>query len=105
MKTIDLEEFKKIGRERFGDDTEKWKFVCPRCGESQSAEDLVKTGVDKSDVEKYVGFSCIGRFTKERGCDWTLGGLFQLHNLEIVTDDGKHHPHFELAESAQPHKE
>jgi len=25
-------------------------------------------------------------------------GLFQLHELEIITDDGVHHPRFALAE-------
>lgn len=99
MKILKLEEFKKLAAERFGSETHKWKFVCPRCKTAQSAEDLVAAGVSKDDVEKYVGFSCIGRFDETKGCNWTLGGLFQLHDLEIETEDGKLHKHFDLAEA------
>lgn len=35
------------------------------------------------------------------GCNWTLGGLFQRHQLEVVTDDGVRHPHFDLATKGQ----
>jgi hypothetical protein len=91
-------------------------FVCPLCGCIQSARDLigVGAGADFEAVRGYVGFSCVGRFTGAgsarkqadgRPCDWTLGGLFQLHDLEVITPDGGHHPHFELAtpEQAQAH--
>jgi hypothetical protein len=38
-------------------------------------------------------------------CNWTLGGLFRTHTLEVVTPDGKKHPRFEVAtpEQAQAH--
>jgi len=73
-----------------------------------------------ADVQKYFGFSCVGRFTgagnppkpedkgkEQKGCNWTLGGLFQMHDLEVVTPDGKKHPCFEPAtpEQAKAHKE
>lgn len=99
MKIIKLEEFRKEATERFGVDMRKWKFKCPKCGEPQSAEDLVAAGVDQADIEKYLGFSCVGRFTENKGCNWTLGGLFQIHELEIETDDGEKHPRFDLAEA------
>lgn len=100
MDVITLEDFKAKAIELFGKDPIKWKFKCPRCGESQSAEDFLDAGLDKNDVEKYIGFSCIGRFidvAEEKGCDWTLGGLFQMHDIEISDDNGKSHPHFDLA--------
>lgn len=91
-------------------------FKCPMCGTIQSGRDLIAAGAGVSfdDVERYVGFSCIGRFTgapapraKPDGkpCNWTLGGLFSLHKLEVVDDDGGAHPRFELAtpEEAQAH--
>jgi hypothetical protein len=62
------------------------------------------------DVEKYLGFSCVGRFTGQGapgkadagcGCNWTLGGLFQMHKMEVVMDDGKSCPIFELATPEQ----
>lgn len=91
-------------------------FKCPMCGTIQSAADLMMA-IDKrcsvppgsttfEDVRRYIGYSCVGRFTGQkftreckgagRGCDWTLGGLFKLHTLEVYKD-GEAHPHFELA--------
>lgn len=93
-------------------------FKCPICGTIQTPRDLIEAGAGSNfdDVEKYIGFSCIGRFTnagpfiKDRtppaiGCDWTLGGLFHLHKLEVINDEGKACPQFELAtpREAQEH--
>jgi hypothetical protein len=92
-------------------------FKCPMCGTVQSARDLIAAGAGKDfdEVEKFLAFSCVGRWTNAgphkngrppgNGCDWTLGGLFRLHVLEVVTDDGAKHPRFELAtpEEAQAH--
>ena len=85
---------------------------CPMCQTLQSAESLINAGAgdDFEAVEKYLGFSCVGRFTgassprkKPDGkpCNWTLGGLFQTHKLEVITPDGKRHPHFEVATAAE----
>ncbi|SEO65218.1 VVA0879 family protein [Nitrosovibrio sp. Nv6] len=90
---------------------------CPICKTIQSASDLIAAGAGKNfdEVEKYLGFYCIGRFTRAgghkkgvppgRGCDWTLGGFLQAHELEVVTPDGVHNPRFALAtpEEAQAH--
>lgn len=91
-------------------------LICPMCQTLQSATDLIKAGAgaDFDAVEKYLGFSCVGRFTgagsprKEpdgKPCNWTLGGLFHTHKLEVETPDGKKHPRFEPAtpEQAQAH--
>lgn len=83
-------------------------FKCPMCGTVQSMHTLISAGAgeDEKSVEKYIGFSCVGSFTgsgsprKESDgnpCNWTLGGLFQLHKLEVQTPDGEYHPHFEFA--------
>jgi len=108
MKTMSLKEYMDEAKKRFGTEPINWKFVCPICKTEQTAADLVAAGVDRKEVENYIGFSCIGRWTNAgpckkadkpgKGCDWTLGGLFQLHELEIITDDGVHHPRFALAE-------
>jgi hypothetical protein len=84
----------------------------------QTGNDLIRAGAGKTfeDVEKYLGFSCVGRFTGAKSprkepdgkpCNWTLGGLFSLHTLEVVTPDGEHHPRFEVAtpEQAQRYHE
>lgn len=85
-------------------------FVCPICRTVQSMRSFDAVG--KADIaENQVGFSCIGRQTNAgphkrgedpgRGCDWTLGGLLRLHDLEVTTDDGVVHPTFALASSEQ----
>lgn len=95
---------------------EHFALVCPRCKCVQSAQDLIKSGAgdDFAAVEKYLGYSCVGRWMgagsarKEPDglpCNWTLGGLFQLHELEVITPDGEAHPRFMPAtpEQAQAH--
>ena len=70
------------------------KHICPMCKTAQSAQDFVDAGIDRTEVEKYIGFSCIGRVDNSKGCDWSLGGLFQIHGLLVEDEDGKHHPRF-----------
>ena len=92
-------------------------FKCPICATVQSMRSLIKAGAGETEdeVEKFVGFSCVGRFSNAgphkpgtkpgKGCDWTLGGVFRVHTLEVETPDGKVHPRFEIAtpEEAQEH--
>lgn len=60
----------------------------------------MSAGIAEDDVDNYIGFSCVGRFNnKKTGCDWTLGGLFKMHEFEIEDEDGNMHPRFELAEA------
>jgi len=102
-KLINVEDFKQEAIKRFGEDAKYWKFVCPKCGTIQSAMDFREhTDVKLGDISQYIGFSCIGRFTDKMGCDWTLGGLFKIHKIEIIAEDGSHHPRFELAKAEKP---
>lgn len=92
-------------------------FCCPMCQTVQSAFDLIAAGAGEQfeDVEKYLGFSCVGRWLDSgpppgvpgRGCNWTLGGLLRLHKLEVETPDGKRHPRFEpcTPAEAQAHRD
>lgn len=94
-------------------------FKCPICATVQSARDLINAGAGKTfdDVQKYLGFSCVGRFTNAgpfdrkgknnlpgNGCDWTLGGLLRFHKMEVY-DEGEVHMRFEVCtpEEAQAH--
>lgn len=106
MKTVTLEEFRAKLREQGGNPLQ-WKVICPSCGTEQCAQDLIdaNAGDTLDEVRAYIGFSCIGRFSEEKGCDWTLGGLFQIHKLEVETPDGKLHPHFELTNLRAEEKE
>jgi hypothetical protein len=110
------DEFLAEAKQRFGDDVREWKFVCPACGTTQSVQQLVDAviaaGGKKDDVHRYIGFSCIGRFTGQgdvgitvkhkgqkwdKGCNWTLGGLLHIHELEVIMPDGRRRPTFQLA--------
>jgi hypothetical protein len=116
MKTISITLFQELLKAQGVPNHINFAFVCPMCSTVQSAADLIAAGAgqDFDHVEKYLGFSCVGRFTGKgsprkvpdgEACNWTLGGLFTLHKLEIVTEDGKRHPRFEPAtpEQAQQH--
>lgn len=116
MITMTLDEFQAALRAQGVPSIEDCAFICPRCSCIQSARDFIAAGAGTSldDVERYVGFSCVGRFTGAgsarkdpdgKPCNWTLGGLFTIHRLEVVTPDGRKHPRFELAspEQAQQH--
>lgn len=116
MKTMTVVEFHGALMAQGVKRREDLAVICPRCQTVQSAVDLIEAGAgaDFDAVEKYLGFSCVGRFTGAgsppkvpdgAACNWTLGGLFQLHKLEVLTEDGKRHPRFEPAtpEQAQQH--
>ena len=98
MKKITYEDWVSEGERLFGKNKLEWKFICPQCKTVQSGADFLElTKLTIEEIPKYVGFSCIGRFTKKKGCDWTLGGLFQIHELEII-QEGKTNRFFEFAQ-------
>lgn len=104
MRVVTLDEFM-LELKAQGVPKEHLAFRCPMCGTVQSAFDLIAAGAGDQfeDVEKYLGFSCVGRWLEcqpppgvpERGCDWTLGGLIGCQKLEVQTPDGKRHARFE----------
>lgn len=107
MIKLTFEEFRSAVKAQ-GVDRINYAFKCPMCETVQSASDLISAsaGADFESVEKYLGFSCVGRFTGApsprknpdgKPCNWTLGGLFKTHKLEVLTPDGKSHPYFEVA--------
>lgn len=61
-------------------------FRCVRCGHIQSAASLVRY-LPPEDAGNAAYYSCEGRYSKDVGCDWTLGGLLQIHKLEVLTED------------------
>lgn len=97
-KTIKHQDWLEEGKNLFGDDFKVWAFVCPSCKTVQTANDFLELKIKPTDIERTIAFSCIGRFTKEKGCDWTLGGLLQIHELEVVMADGKLRRTFVFAE-------
>lgn len=89
-------------KSRFGDDLNKWAFICPQCGDIATIQDfkdaLAKDNDPTSDAFGYHGQVCIGRVTKGRGCDWAAYGLFSGPEF-IIMDDGSEVPCFAIAPS------
>lgn len=83
-------------KKRFGNDSKKWAFKCPSCGNTQTTKDFIDNGIDTP--EKKVYFSCIGRYVKGRGCDWTLGGFLKINKVSVMKD-AQMFPVFEMADS------
>jgi len=96
MTIITHEDWLVEGKRRFGPDNRYWRFVCPSCGAEQTAQDFLDCGVDPAEIGRLIGFSCIGRFAKDKGCDWSLGGLFKIHKVEVAMKDCSR-PVFEFA--------
>ena len=107
-KKIEKEDWWNEGVSLYGEDFNDWEFICPACGTVQKLTDFLDLGMNKEKAVSYVGYSCIGRFEKStKGCDWTLGGLFQIHELEVEDEEGKTSPIFEFAteENIEKYKE
>lgn len=111
MRTVSVEEFRAELKAQGVSSRDHVALVCPICGCAQTAADLIEAGAGATfdEVERFLGFSCVGRWTNAgparrpndgKPCDWTLGGLFRLHTLEVITADGDTHPRFEPASPA-----
>jgi hypothetical protein len=106
MEKITLDQFRTRVKAQNVSDRIHAAFKCPMCKTVQSMKSFICAGADAETAEKYIGFSCIGRTTGADGprkkpdgkpCNWTLGGLFRLHELEVVDDEERVHPYFEVA--------
>ena len=77
IQSITLEEYQAAIKTQGHKKIEDTTFRCPRCNTAQSAQDLINAGAGKSfeEVEGYLGFSCVGKWSETKGCNWTLGGL------------------------------
>jgi hypothetical protein len=118
MRRLTISEFHAEIRAQGVSSREHVAFRCVMCGTIQSGRDFIRAGAGASfaEVERFLGFSCIGRFTDagpplrpakaNAGCDWTLGGLFRIHRLVVIDERGVEHPRFELAspDEAQAHE-
>ncbi len=118
MKTITVAQVHEAMKAQGVSSPRHFAFICPVCGTVQSMASLVRAGDTPEDVERHIAFSCEGRFSnagpwlssgtkkaiarrKIRGCDWTLGGLFHVHKLEITDEEGNTRMSFEIASLEQ----
>ena len=100
-KTYTYDEWIKEGERLFGKRWRNWKFLCPGCGTVQCGQDFLAAGIDEKEIRENIAYNCIGRLVDGKGCDWSLGGLFKLHTVEVVKD-GKPQPCFAFAKTEQP---
>lgn len=105
-RTISEAEWLAEGKSLFpGKSMKEWIFVCPRCKTPQSGTDFEKAGMDYETASKYIAFSCIGRFVRGKGCDWTLGGFLHIHTLEVIVEEtGSHQSLFEFQKPGETAK-
>lgn len=109
MRKITVEQFHIELKSQGVSAREHTALKCPACGTIQSMTLLLEQGCPADKVETQIGFSCVGRWNDagsptrdgkpagaKPGCNWTLGGLFRIHTLEVEMD-GKLHPIFEPA--------
>lgn len=91
----------RIGKELFGEDTKKWVFKCPSCGHEQSIASVLEHNPELKGNLGWIYQNCEGRHVEGHGCNWTLGGLFQVHNVEYF-HSGVFVPAFEFAHDDFP---
>ena len=98
MIKMNYEEWIKKAKELFGKDSYEWKFKCPSCSHIQSINSWLEHNPElkAEEIENLVFFNCEGRINEKYGCDWTLGGLFKIHKVEVEFN-GKQVPVFEYA--------
>jgi phage FluMu protein Com len=104
--TISIVEFRARLKDQGVSNYSHYAFKCPLCKTVQSIQSFMCAGTDRETAEKYIGFSCVGRVTDAgsprkhpdgKPCNWTLGGLLQLHDMEVIDEEGVAHRHFEIA--------
>jgi hypothetical protein len=83
---MEYAEWHALGVKLYGPNMQDWKFKCVRCGHIQTGHDMARVA---EDWKTEVFFSCIGRWTRDVGCNWTLGGLFTVHKREVISEGGK----------------
>lgn len=96
IEKISIDQWLAVGEQLFGTNPENWKFKCTACGHSQSIAEVKERHptLGSDEIKRWIHVSCEGRQwacrgrKPEAGCDWTLGGLFRIHKLEVDTGEG-----------------
>jgi hypothetical protein len=95
VEVIAYDDWRKELTDKFGEEPKLWKFKCVQCGNVQCVQDFIDAEI--KDPESKVYFSCLGRWVKDKGCDWTLGGLFSIQKRMVISPELNLIPVFETA--------
>lgn len=102
-RTVTYEEWLAEAKQKFGNDPNKWAFVCPACGYVATIGDWKAAGAP----EDAIAFSCIGRWLNKAGeafefgsgpCHYVGGGFIRLNPVTVVGVQGQEWNAFEFAE-------
>ena len=94
------------GQQLYGRDRTKWQFRCYGCGHVQSIAEALKHPPHGEELAKlytpdkmqrWIFFSCEGRWRDDMGCDWSLGGMLSGSRTTVKMPDGKGFATFEFA--------
>jgi hypothetical protein len=101
------EEWRAEAVRRFGPCALDWVFQCILCGRLQTGREFQEHfAISAREALARAHMSCIGRWLPGTGCDWTLGGLLQIHTHEVLLE-GELIPVFafppETPEEGTPH--
>ncbi len=106
IKTYTEKEWFAKGESLFGTDKMKWRFQCPMCKKTQSAEEL-KQFAEKGATPSSAYSHCRGRYTGGKSgpdrCNWASYGLFR-GPVTVTHDEGKPTFVFDFAEKEKRRK-
>lgn len=102
-----VDEWRREGERRFGNDIMKVKFKCPMCGHVASVQDFKDAGAKSADCA-YT--ECLGRYkgkgspkkNDHSGCNWCAYGLFGIPKggVYVINNNEKIHI-FDYADSEE----
>lgn len=87
-----FDDWTKMIIEKYGDKKSNWTFKCPSCGHAQSMKDF--EDIDEDPNNAYI--NCMGRFDKDKGCDWAANGFINICKTTVIKDLKSYHV-FEIA--------
>lgn len=90
-------DWEKKGVELFGDDKWNWRFVCPKCGDERSLNEVKDEYPELKGRGWRPGQECIGRCVIGIGCDWAAYGLFRGPVIVMATENSSEVPYFDFA--------
>lgn len=89
MITVTKKDWLTIARKYYKSDKD-YEFKCASCGNKQSINSVKNNNPDLTveEISNFISCNCEGRHNDKIDCDWTLGGLLKIHELEVLDENG-----------------